>query len=76
MEWSKVFGLIPIICFLGAIAQLLRFRNEIKKIDKCQELTDKLAKEWKKRLYWVIFFGVLGLIFLVIAFVIQILHVD
>jgi uncharacterized membrane protein len=76
MEWVKVFGLISVISFLGAILQLLRFRKELKNIDKDQELTEELAKKWNKSLYWVIFFGVSGLIFSVITYIFRILYAD
>ncbi|MBM7651096.1 hypothetical protein [Neobacillus cucumis] len=67
MEWSKVSGLLAVICFLGTIGQLLRLRIEVKKVDKNQELTRELAKKWNKRLNWIIIFGGLGAIFSVLA---------
>ncbi|MEH7255777.1 hypothetical protein V7111_27085 [Neobacillus niacini] len=75
MEWVKVIGLITVICFLGAIVQLLRFRKELNNSDKDQELTDELVKKWNKRLNWVIFFGVSGLIFSVISFIFRLLYI-
>ncbi|MFF2754439.1 hypothetical protein ACFVR1_11925 [Psychrobacillus sp. NPDC058041] len=60
MEWVKGFGLISAICMLGASVQILRFKKELKNIDKDQELTDKLAERWKKQLVWVIILGVSG----------------
>lgn len=71
MEWVKVFRLISVICFLGAIVQLLRFRKELKNSNKAQELTDDLAKRWNKGLYWVIFFGLLGIVFIVITYILR-----
>lgn len=76
MEWVKVFGLISVISFLGAALQLLRFRKELKNIDKDQELTEELAKKWSKSLYWVIFLGASGLIFSVITYIFRILYAD
>ncbi|MGE8082103.1 hypothetical protein [Peribacillus loiseleuriae] len=76
MTWIKVFGLLSAICSLAALVQILRFRRELKKMDKDQESTDELAKKWNKRLYSVIFWGVSGMIFSVITYIFRFLYAD
>ncbi|MBS4194148.1 hypothetical protein [Lederbergia citri] len=51
MEWVKIFELIWVICWLGALVQVLRFSKELRSIDKDQELTDEWAKKWKRLLF-------------------------
>ncbi|KAB2328085.1 hypothetical protein F7731_26090 [Cytobacillus depressus] len=63
MEWVKFFELISVICWLGALVQVLRFSKELRNIDKDQELTDEWAKRWKRLLYWVVVLVVSGSIF-------------
>ncbi|WP_028390684.1 hypothetical protein [Bacillus cihuensis] len=76
MEWVKLFELIAAISFVGAVIQLLRFRTELKKIDKDQELTDELAKKWTKKLHWVILFGASGAVFAVISYIFRIFYTN
>lgn len=76
MEWVKVFGLISVICMFGALVQILRFRKEVKNIVKDQELTDELAKKWRKLLYWVIILGVSGSLLSVITYIFRYLYSD
>jgi uncharacterized membrane protein len=77
MVWIQVFGLLSTICYIAGLVQILRFRREVKKIDKDQELTVEFARKWNKRyLYSVTFLGVSGITFSVITYIFRILYAD
>ncbi|MGG3887564.1 hypothetical protein [Metabacillus fastidiosus] len=76
MEWIKFFELISVICWLGALVQVLRFSKELRNIDKDQELTDKWTKRWKRLLYWVVVLVVSGSTFSIITYIFRLLYSD
>jgi ABC-type lipoprotein release transport system permease subunit len=55
MKWIKILGLIlSVICFLLGALQFYRIKKEFQQLDEDQVITDKIAKKWVKRLYWVL----------------------